>query len=143
MTTNNPGTGARTDAGAGYQQATPGHAPARRSTETKMSTKTTELIVYVVAVIAVVITALVVGGDDKGSPDPVRCRRGPALHHVVDNRLHDRPWPGQVRQPRELRRLLAARPRGPAFRGPAGCTADQPNQAVSCCGHAPGEHHQH
>ncbi len=70
MTTNNPGTGVRTDAGAGYQQATPGHAAARRSTETKMSTKTTELIVYVVAVIAVVITALVVGGDDKGSPDP-------------------------------------------------------------------------
>jgi len=33
-----------------------------------MSTKTTELIVFVGAVIAVVITALVVGGDDKGNP---------------------------------------------------------------------------
>jgi hypothetical protein len=41
----------------------------RRSTETKLSTKTSELIVYVLAVLAVAITALVVGGDD-GSGDP-------------------------------------------------------------------------
>jgi len=70
MTTSNPGTGARTDAGAGYQQATPGHAPARRSTETKASLKTTELIAYLGAVIAVIITAYAVGGDGHGSPDP-------------------------------------------------------------------------
>ena len=49
--------------------------PARRSTETKASMKTTELIVYVGAVVAVVLTALVVGGHhiagtNRSSPDP-------------------------------------------------------------------------
>jgi hypothetical protein len=46
--------------------------PRRLSTETKASTKTTELIVYVAAVLAVAITAFVVGnGDDGGqSADP-------------------------------------------------------------------------
>ena len=44
--------------------------PRRRlSTETKASTKTTELIVYVLAVLAVIITAYVVG-DDNGGTDP-------------------------------------------------------------------------
>lgn len=53
--------------------AGPGHGPGprgiRHQIETKIATKTTELIAYVVAVLAVVITALVVGGDD-GSADP-------------------------------------------------------------------------
>ncbi len=49
--------------------------PARRSTETKASTKTTELIVYIGAVIGVVVTALVVGshhiaGTNRSSADP-------------------------------------------------------------------------
>jgi hypothetical protein len=46
--------------------------PRRLSTETKASTKTTELIVYIAAVLAVAITALVVGNDDSGgqSADP-------------------------------------------------------------------------
>jgi hypothetical protein len=45
-------------------------APRRRlSTETKASTKTTELIVYVLAVLAVIITAYAVG-DDNGGTDP-------------------------------------------------------------------------
>jgi hypothetical protein len=46
--------------------------PRRLSTETKASTKTTELIAYVVAVLAVAITALVVGNGDVGgqSEDP-------------------------------------------------------------------------
>ena len=39
-------------------------APRRLSTETKASTKTTELIVYGLAVLAVIITALVVGSSD-------------------------------------------------------------------------------
>lgn len=44
--------------------------PRRRlSTETKASTKTTELIVYVLAVLAVIITAYAVG-DDNGGTDP-------------------------------------------------------------------------
>ena len=44
--------------------------PRRRlSTETKASTKTTELIVYVLAVLAVIITAYTVG-DDNGGTDP-------------------------------------------------------------------------
>jgi hypothetical protein len=41
----------------------------RLSTETKASTKTTELIVYVLAVLAVIITAYAVG-DDNGGTDP-------------------------------------------------------------------------
>ncbi len=46
--------------------------PVRRiSTETKASTKTTELYMYVAAVVAVVITALVIGDDGNGGPDPV------------------------------------------------------------------------
>ena len=40
----------------------------RLSTETKESTKTTELYVYIAAVAAVVITAFVVGGDGGGDP---------------------------------------------------------------------------
>ncbi|MBT0773184.1 hypothetical protein KIH74_29845 [Kineosporia sp. J2-2] len=48
--------------------------PRRLSTETKASTKTTELIVYVAAVLAVAITALVVGSTDTvnggQTPDP-------------------------------------------------------------------------
>lgn len=47
----------------------PGPRNLRHQIETKIATKTTELIAFVVAVLAVVITALVVGGDD-GSADP-------------------------------------------------------------------------
>jgi hypothetical protein len=42
----------------------------RLSTETKASTKTTELYLYAAAVVAVVITALVVGNGDGGGEDP-------------------------------------------------------------------------
>lgn len=42
----------------------------RLSTETKASTKTTELYVYVAAVVAVVITAFVVDNGTGGGPDP-------------------------------------------------------------------------
>ena len=42
----------------------------RLSTETKASTKTTELYVYVAAVAAVVITAFVVGNGEGGGDDP-------------------------------------------------------------------------
>ena len=42
----------------------------RLSTETKASTKTTELYLYVAAVAAVVITALVVGNGEGGGEDP-------------------------------------------------------------------------
>ena len=47
-----------------------GRAPRRLSTETKASTKTTELIAYVVAVLAVIITALVVGDNGNNTADP-------------------------------------------------------------------------
>lgn len=48
-----------------------GERPRRRlSTETKASTKTSELIAYVGAVIAVIITAYVVGDNGHGGPDP-------------------------------------------------------------------------
>ena len=42
----------------------------RLSTETKSSTKTTELYLYVAAVAAVVITAFVVGNGEGGGDDP-------------------------------------------------------------------------
>ena len=42
-------------------------APRRLSTETKASTKTTELIAYGLAVLAVAITALVVGSSDTAN----------------------------------------------------------------------------
>ncbi len=42
----------------------------RVSAETKASSKTTELYVYVVAVLAVAVTALVVGDNGQGSHDP-------------------------------------------------------------------------
>jgi hypothetical protein len=45
------------------------HDAQRRSTETKSSAKTTELMVYIGAVIAIVVTALVVGSDGHGA-DP-------------------------------------------------------------------------
>lgn len=47
-----------------------GAARHRSSTETKHSLKTTELIAYAGAVIAVVMTALAVDGDADGSNDP-------------------------------------------------------------------------
>lgn len=39
---------------------------ARENTETKVSTKTTEFFVYVAAVVAIIITALVVGDNGDG-----------------------------------------------------------------------------
>lgn len=42
----------------------------RLSTETKASTKTTELYLYLAALAAIVITAFVVGGGSDGGGDP-------------------------------------------------------------------------
>lgn len=44
--------------------------PSRLSTETKGSTKTTEFFVFLAAVAAVVITALMVGQDENTGIDP-------------------------------------------------------------------------
>jgi hypothetical protein len=44
--------------------------PHRSSTETKASTKTTEFFVFLAAVAAVVITALLVGQDENTGIDP-------------------------------------------------------------------------
>lgn len=44
------------------------HTSRRLTTETKASTKTSELIAYVAAVVAVAITALLVGDDGEGDP---------------------------------------------------------------------------
>ena len=44
------------------------HTP--ETVETKASSKTTELYVYVLAVAAVILTAFVVGDDGDGSGDP-------------------------------------------------------------------------
>jgi hypothetical protein len=45
-------------------------AAQRVSTETKSATKTTEMVVYIGAVLAVIITAAVVGKGANGGPDP-------------------------------------------------------------------------
>ncbi len=47
-----------------------GDSRRRLTTETKSSTKTTELIAYIAAVLAVIVTAYVVGDNGKGSADP-------------------------------------------------------------------------
>jgi hypothetical protein len=44
--------------------------PDRLDTETKRSTKTSEFLVFLAAVAAVVVTALVVGQDDNTGIDP-------------------------------------------------------------------------
>ncbi len=62
-------TGHRSDAGAAGVQGQPTHTPRRRSTETKASFKTTEFIVYIVAVIGVLIVSAVVGDTKGGRPD--------------------------------------------------------------------------
>jgi hypothetical protein len=64
--------GAHSDSGRSHSasdHAADGRVAQRRSTETKASTKTTEFMVYLAAVAAVIITALVVGKDGSGA-DP-------------------------------------------------------------------------
>lgn len=46
------------------------HAADRVNTETKASTKTTEFFAYVAAVLAIVVTAMVIGDDGQGGDDP-------------------------------------------------------------------------
>jgi hypothetical protein len=46
---------------ASYADSTPAHAGSRRSTETKASFKTTELVVYIAAVVGVLIASDLVG----------------------------------------------------------------------------------
>jgi hypothetical protein len=58
-----------TQQGAGDSYSTRERPARRLSTETKASTKTTEMIAYLGAVVAVIITALVVGNGGSG-PDP-------------------------------------------------------------------------
>lgn len=67
MTATNPAA-SRTD--AAYRYGADERTTPRRSTETKASMKTTELMAYIAAVVGVIITALVVGGDNH-SADPV------------------------------------------------------------------------
>jgi hypothetical protein len=45
-------------------------AQSRDTTETKPAFKTTEFMVYIAAVVAVVITALMVGDNGRGGGDP-------------------------------------------------------------------------
>jgi hypothetical protein len=45
-----------------------------------------------------------VPGQDRPAPRLLPSRQGVVVHHPVDHRLPDRPRPGQVRQPRALRR---------------------------------------
>jgi len=66
MTINNPTDAHRSAAPTAYSavDAQPARVPARRSDETKAAFKTTEFIVYVVAVIAVLIASFLVSTTD-------------------------------------------------------------------------------
>jgi hypothetical protein len=58
------------------------HRPARFHTdETRPARKTTELIAYVAAVLAVAITALVVGNDGENTADPFSAEQ--ALRYIT------------------------------------------------------------
>jgi hypothetical protein len=67
----------------GHQAATEGRLPRRRDRETKTSFKTTELAIYIVAVIAVMSTSVIIDGNgDNGSAgDYLRADR--ALFYIV------------------------------------------------------------
>jgi hypothetical protein len=66
MTTNNPTAAHRPDAPTAYSAvgAQPPRVPARRSNETKAAFKTTEFIVYVVAVVGVLMASFLVSTTD-------------------------------------------------------------------------------
>jgi hypothetical protein len=63
MTTDNP-TAARRPASYTAVDAQPTHAPVRRGNETKVAFKTTEFIVYVVAVVGVLAASFLVSTTD-------------------------------------------------------------------------------
>ena len=75
----------------------------RLTTETKAAFKTTELIVYVLAVVGVLVASAM---TDNGRWPGLRRRERLVLRHPADHRLHDQPRSGQVRQPRSIRRLI-------------------------------------
>lgn len=71
--TSNLDAATRTNAGTArsdHSTGRPEQTLVQRSSETKFSLKTTELIAYIGAVTAVVVTAFIVGGNDQGSADP-------------------------------------------------------------------------
>jgi hypothetical protein len=106
-----------------------------RGEETKASFKTTELVVYVLAVIGVLVASNVVGdganndGSDYFAADKAWWFITPAHH-----RLHDQPWSGEVGEPQRRQRpahpLITRHPRGPGGRPmrsrPAGVAAVRP-----------------
>lgn len=57
------------------------HNARRLTTETRPAAKTTELIAYVAAVLAVAISALVVGDGDDGGVDPFSAEQ--ALRYIT------------------------------------------------------------
>jgi hypothetical protein len=69
VTSTTSGATRQPDSASGLFSQVEDQRPERRSTETKASTKTTEFFVYLAAVAAVIVTALVVGKDGAGS-DP-------------------------------------------------------------------------
>jgi hypothetical protein len=60
---------------------TPGTAVGRATAETKPSFKTTEFFVFLAAVLAVVVTALVVDGDGNTGGDPFNAEQ--ALRYIT------------------------------------------------------------
>ena len=84
-------------------------ASRRVSTETKAAGKTTELIAYVVVIIAVLVAP-------RGRSDDFTAKDAWFFVDAAGRRLPGEPRPGQVRQPRLLRRRPWDRPRRPQRR---------------------------
>ena len=64
-----------------HNDVTPHHADRAHGTETRPARKTTELIAYVATVLAVAITAFVVGDDGDNTADPFSAEQ--ALRYIT------------------------------------------------------------
>jgi hypothetical protein len=64
-----------------HHDTTPHHADRSHGIETRPARKTTELIAYVAAVLAVAVTAFVVGDDGENTADPFSAEQ--ALRYIT------------------------------------------------------------
>lgn len=64
-----------------HHETTTHHAERGHGIETRPARKTTELIAYVAAVLAVVVTAFVVGNDGENTADPFSAEQ--ALRYIT------------------------------------------------------------
>ena len=81
-----------------------------RFAETKAAFKTTEFVVFLVAVVGVLVASALVG-DSDGRGDVFLADKAWFYVTLLDDRLHGQPRPGQGRRPRAPRRLIRHDPR--------------------------------